>query len=49
MIPTELPKRPWEKVASDLFKLKGTPYIVVVDHFSHYIEILKLRLVLFLL
>ena len=42
MIPTELPKRPWEKVASDLFELKGTPYIVVVDYFSRYIEILKL-------
>ena len=42
MIPTELLKRPWEKVASDLFELKGIPYIVVVDYFSRYIEILNL-------
>ena len=42
MIPTKLPERPCEKVTSDLFELKGTPYIVIVDYFSHYIEILKL-------
>ena len=42
MIPTKLPERPCGKVASDLFELKGTPYIVTVDYFSHYIEILKL-------
>ena len=42
LIPTKLPERPWEKVASDLFELKGTPYIIVVDYFSRYIEILKL-------
>ena len=41
LIPTKLPERPWEKIASDLFELKGTPYIVV-DYFSRYIEILKL-------
>ena len=42
MIPTKLPERPWEKVASDLFELKGTPYIIVVDYFSRYVEVLKL-------
>jgi len=42
MIPTKLPGRPWEKLASDLFELKGTPYIIVVDYFSRYIKILKL-------
>ena len=42
LIPTKLPERPWEKVASDLFELKGTPYIIVVDYLSRYIEILKL-------
>ena len=35
-------ERPWQKVASDLFELNGTPYIIIVDYFSHYIEILKL-------
>ena len=42
LIPTKLPRRPWEKLASDLFELKGTPYIIVVDYFSRYIEIMKL-------
>jgi len=42
MIPTNLPEKPWEKVASDLFEMKGTPYIVVVDYISCYTKILKL-------
>ena len=39
LIPTKLP---WEKVASDLFELKGISYIIVVDCFCQYVEILKL-------
>ena len=42
MMPTKLPQRPWEKIASDLFEFKGKTYIIVVDYFSRYIEILKL-------
>ena len=42
MIPTKLPERPWVKVASDLFELKGISYIIVVDYFSQHIEVLKL-------
>jgi len=42
MIPTKLPGRHWEKLASDLYKLKGTPYVIVVDYFSCCIQILKL-------
>ena len=30
-------------MASDLFELKGIPYIIVVDYFSRYIEIMKLN------
>ena len=41
-MPTKLPQRPWEKLASDLFEFKGKTYIIVVDYFSRYIEILKL-------
>ena len=42
MIPTNLPTRSWEKAASDLFELKVTPHIVVVDYFSCYTEVMKL-------
>ena len=41
LIPSALPNLPWEKVATDLFKWKGS-YLLVVDYFSKYIEISKL-------
>ena len=42
LIPTQLPKYPWEKVASDLFELNNTNYVLVVDYFSHYVEVQRL-------
>ena len=39
LIPSELPKHPWEKVASDLFQLDKTNYVLVVDYFSRYVEV----------
>ena len=42
VIPSELPGRPWQKVAADLFELKGHPYLLVKDYFSRYIEVTKL-------
>lgn len=41
-MPTPLPAHPWEKVGADLFKLQGTTYLVVIDYFSWYPEILKI-------
>jgi len=41
-IPSELPDRPWQKVAADLFELKGHPYLLFIDYFSRYIEVAKL-------
>ena len=43
LIPTTLPDYPWQKVASDLFQLKGVNYLVVVDYFSRYPEVIKLK------
>ena len=39
---TDLPDYPWQVVGSDLFVLKETQYLLVVDYFSRYIEILQL-------
>ena len=41
-MPTKLPERPWEKIVSDLFEFEGKIYIIVVNYFSRYIEILQL-------
>ena len=43
LIPTPLPDYPWQKVATDLFILKGDTYIVVTDYFSRYPEIIQLK------
>ena len=34
LITTPLPDRVWQIVATDLFKLKGVDYLVVIDYFS---------------
>ena len=41
MIPTQLPDYPWQKVGTDLFHFKGANYLLVVDYFSRYPEIVK--------
>ena len=42
LIPSQLPDRPWQKVRTDLFELKGQSYLLVIDYFSRYVEIAKL-------
>jgi len=39
LMPQDLPSRPWEKVATDLFKWNKGDYLVTVDYFSNFFEI----------
>ena len=43
MIPKEIPKEPWEIVASDIFYLLGKQFVLVVDTYSKYVEINELH------
>ena len=41
--PHQLPSRPWERVATDLFDFKGRPHLIVVDYYSRYPEVAELQ------
>ena len=43
MKPTPLPQWPWQMIASDLFRLKNTTYLLIVDYYSRYVEVITLR------
>lgn len=43
LIATEVPEYPWQKVATDLFKFKGDEFLLIVDYFSKFMEVIKLR------
>ena len=42
LMTSELPKYPWQVVATDLFELNKLNYLLVVDYFSRYPEVLQL-------
>ena len=42
LIATPLPDYPWQMVATDLFELNKCQYLLVVDYFSRYPEVVKL-------
>ena len=43
LLSTPLPKHPWERVAADLFQFNGSTYLLVVDYFSRYPQVIKLN------
>lgn len=43
MIGHDIPKRPWQKVATDIFELDGEHYLVLIDYYSNFIELSKLN------
>ena len=43
LVSHEIPDYPWQNVATDLFRLSGQDYIVVVYYFSRYFELERLH------
>ena len=43
MIPHEIPTRPWAKLGMDIFQFGGREYLAVVDYFSKYPEVARLK------
>ena len=40
MVPHEIPTRPWEKVGIDYFTLLNQDYLLIVDYFSKYLQVI---------
>ena len=38
----EVPSRPWEKIAADIFTLDGKDYLVTIDYYSNFWEVDRL-------
>ena len=43
LIPSKLPDHPLQKIGTDLFYLKKSNYILIIDYYSRYIEVIKLK------
>ena len=42
MLPHDIPTKPWEICATDLFELDKETYIVIADYFSKFFEVKKI-------
>ena len=42
LLPTPLPEFPWQRIATDLFQLGNTIYLIAVDYFSRFPEVVTL-------
>nr|XP_040578314.1 uncharacterized protein K02A2.6-like [Lepeophtheirus salmonis] len=43
LMPTKLPQRPWQCIATDVYEVNGKQYIVLVDYYSRWIEVASLQ------
>ena len=43
LITTPLPDLPWQKVAADIFEWKKSNYLLIVDYYSRFIKVARLR------
>ena len=41
--PTQLPERPWQKVGTDLCSRNNKEYLIAVDYYSRWIEVIPLK------
>ena len=42
MIETDLPERPWSKVAADIIHMKDNDHLLLMDYYSKWLEVHKL-------
>ncbi|UYV66085.1 hypothetical protein LAZ67_4000114 [Cordylochernes scorpioides] len=42
LIPTNFPTRPWQRIGMDLFKFENKWYLVVIDYYSRFPEVVQL-------
>ena len=42
MLPHDVPGRPWAKIGADLFELRGQHYLVLVDYYSNFFQLMRL-------
>lgn len=42
--PTQLPDRPWQQLAIDIFELRNERFLIVVDYYSRWFEVVKLHM-----
>lgn len=43
MLPHPVPSRPWEKLGADYFSLAGKDYLLIVDYYSKYPEVIQVE------
>ena len=43
LISTPPPSHPWEFIATNLFELKNSTYLLTVDYYSRFVEVQKLN------
>ena len=42
LLQQDLPERPWQIIATDIFTVRGRDYLCTVDYFSSFFEVDKL-------
>ena len=42
LMPTPIPERPWQLIATDLFNLEKVTFLIVVEIYSRYVEVVTL-------